>query len=159
MSTTYTREELENLTHDELKKLAAELEMEGAQIKKARRYFVDEFWKRIGEERVKVQELAEGQMAAVKNGDKHILFAKVEGKIYAFNNRCPHKGFPLHKGTLEGHTLTCAYHGGQFDVRSGACVKHPYATYPCMRFEVAVLDDGTVECKESTVSKNVRTEN
>jgi nitrite reductase/ring-hydroxylating ferredoxin subunit len=156
MSKTYNREELEKFSYGELKKLAAELEMEGAQIKKARRCFVDEFWKRIGEQRIKALELGEGEMKAVKIGERSILFTKVEEKIYAFNDRCPHKGFPLHKGTLDGHTLTCAYHGGQFDVRSGACLKHPYTTYPCMRFEVAVLDDETIECNESGLNRPER---
>lgn len=147
MKDTYSREELERLPYDELKKLAAELEMEGARIKKVRHYFVEQFWKRIKERPVKAQELREGEMVAVRIGEKHILFAKVEGKIYAFNDRCPHKGFPLHKGQLEGHTLTCAYHGGKFDIRNGACVKHPYATYPCKSFAVNVLEDGTIECE------------
>ena len=147
MNQTHSREELEQLSHAELKKLAAELEMEGAQIKQTRHYFIDEFWRRIEDRPIKVAELSDGEMAAVRIGNKPIVFAKVEDKIYAFNDRCPHKGFPLHKGSLEGHTLTCAYHGGKFDIRSGQCLKHPYATYPCQSFAVDVAQDGTVECK------------
>jgi len=147
MNKTYTREELERLTHDELKKLAAELELEGAQIKKVRHYFVDEFWRRIEDRPIKAPELGEGEMAGARVGNAPIVFAKVEGRIYAFNDRCPHKGFPLHKGRLEGHKLTCAYHGGKFDVRDGRCLKHPYKTYPCRSYEVAVRDDGTIECQ------------
>ena len=147
MNQTHSREELEQLSHAELKKLAAELEMEGAQIKETRHYFIDEFWRRIEDRPIKVVELSDGEMAAVRIGNKPIVFAKVEDKIYAFNDRCPHKGFPLHKGSLEGHTLTCAYHGGKFDIRSGQCLKHPYATYPCQSFAVDVAQDGTVECK------------
>jgi nitrite reductase/ring-hydroxylating ferredoxin subunit len=147
MNQTHSREELEQLSHAELKKLAAELEMEGAQIKETRHYFIDEFWRRIEDRPIKVAEVSDGEMAAVRIGNKPIVFAKVEDKIYAFNDRCPHKGFPLHKGSLEGHTLTCAYHGGKFDIRSGQCLKHPYATYPCQSFAVDVAQDGTVECK------------
>ena len=147
MNQTHSREELEQLSHAELKKLAAELEMEGAQIKETRHYFIDEFWRRIEDRPIKVVELSDGEMAAVRIGNKPIVFAKVEDKIYAFNDRCPHKGFPLHKGSLEGHTLTCAYHGGKFDIRSGQCLKHPYATYPCQSFAVDVAQDGTVQCK------------
>ena len=147
MNQTYSRKELEQLSHAELKKLAAELEMEGAQIKETRHYFIDEFWRRIEDRPIKVAEVSDGEMAAVRIGNKPIVFAKVEDKIYAFNDRCPHKGFPLHKGSLEGHTLTCAYHGGKFDIRSGQCLKHPYATYPCQSFAVDVAQDGTVECK------------
>ena len=147
MNRTSTREELEKLTYDELKKLATELEMEGAQIKKVRHYFIDEFWRRINDRPIMAPELGEGEMAAVRLGDQPILFAKVDGKIYTFNDRCPHKGFPLHKGKLAGHMLTCAYHGGKFDVRGGKCLKHPYETYPCLSFAVSLGDDGTIECK------------
>ena len=147
MNRTYTREELERIPYDELKRLAGELEREGAEIKKTRHYFIAEFWKRIQAQPLAARELGEGRMAAVRIGDKSVLFARVKDKIYAFNDRCPHKGFPLHKGALEGHTLTCAYHGGKFDVRSGACLKHPYETHPCMSFGVTVLEDGTVEPK------------
>jgi nitrite reductase/ring-hydroxylating ferredoxin subunit len=147
MNQTYTREELQKLNYDELKKLSVDLEKEGAQIKKVRHYFIDEFWQRLKARTLKAPELGEGEMAGMRLGDTPLLFAKVDGKIYAFNDRCPHKGFPLHKGTLEGHTLTCAYHGGKFDVRDGRCLKHPYATYPCVNFAVTVGDDGTIECK------------
>src|SRR5262247_986874 len=144
MNKTYSREELDGLGYDELKKLATELELEGAQIKKVRHNFIDEFWRRINERPVKAPELGEGEMVAARIGNQPILFVKVDGQIRAFDDRCPHKGFPLHKGTLEGHTLTCAYHGGKFDVRNGACLKHPYETYPCMSFAVTASDDGTI---------------
>ena len=147
MSQTYTRDDLEQLSHAELMKLAAELEMEGARIKKTRHYFIDEFWRRIGDRSIKVAELRNGEMASARLGDKPIVFAKVEDKVYAFDDRCPHKGFPLHKGSLVGHTLTCAYHGGKFDIRNGECLKHPYATYPCQSFAVDVAEDGTIKCK------------
>ena len=147
MNQAYSREELEQLCHAELKKLAAELEMEGAQIKKTRHFFIAEFWRRIESRPIKVAELGKGELAAVRVGDKPIVFAKVEDEVFAFDDRCPHKGFPLHKGSLDGHTLTCAYHGGKFDIRSGQCLKHPYATFPCKSFTVHVADDGTVECK------------
>ena len=147
MNQAYSREELEQLCHAELRKLAAELEMEGAQIKKTRHFFIAEFWRRIESRSIKVAELGKGELAAVRVGDKPIVFAKVEDKVFAFDDRCPHKGFPLHKGSLDGHTLTCAYHGGKFDIRSGQCLKHPYATFPCKSFTVHVADDGTVECK------------
>ena len=147
MNQVYTREELEKLSHAELKKLAAELEMEGAQIKKTRHYFIAEFWRRIENRPLNAAELGEGETAAVRLGDQPIVFAKVDDKIYAFNDRCPHKGFPLHKGSLDGHALTCAYHGGKFDIRNGQCLKHPYETYPCQSFTVHVAEEGTIECK------------
>lgn len=147
MNRDYSREELEQLSHAELKKLAAELEMEGAQIKKTRHYFIDEFWRRLGDRPIAAAELSDGELGATHIGNNPILFAKAAGKLCAFDDRCPHKGFPLHKGSLDGHTLTCAYHGGKFDIRSGACLKHPYETFPCQSFVVEVAEDGTIESK------------
>ena len=147
MNQTYSRAELDQLSYAELKKLSAELEKEGAQIKKTRHYFIDEFWRRLGDRPIAAAELSDGDLAARRIGNKPILFAKAAGKFCAFDDRCPHKGFPLHKGSLDGRTLTCAYHGGKFDVQSGACLKHPYETLPCESFAVVVANDGSIECK------------
>lgn len=42
-----------------------------------------------------------------------------DGKIHAIDNRCPHMGFPLHKGTLKDGILTCHWHHARFDLASG----------------------------------------
>ena len=40
-------------------------------------------------------------------------------QIYAIDNRCPHMGFPLHKGTVKDGILTCHWHHARFDLASG----------------------------------------
>jgi nitrite reductase/ring-hydroxylating ferredoxin subunit len=40
-------------------------------------------------------------------------------KIYALDNRCPHMGFPLHRGTVKDGILTCPWHHARFDLGSG----------------------------------------
>ncbi len=42
-----------------------------------------------------------------------------DGKVYAVDNRCPHMGFPLHRGTLQNGILTCHWHHARFDLKSG----------------------------------------
>ena len=42
-----------------------------------------------------------------------------EGKVHALDNRCPHLGFPLHRGTIEDGILTCHWHHARFDLNSG----------------------------------------
>lgn len=144
MKRTPSNEELARLKYEELEELAAELAIEDEEIKEQRHLFIKEFWRRMEGGLVTAEDLAEGGVAAAKIGEEPILWAKVEGAIYALSNRCPHRGFPLHKGKLEGYTLTCAYHGGQYDIRTGACLRHPTETYPCESFEVRLLEDGTV---------------
>jgi nitrite reductase/ring-hydroxylating ferredoxin subunit len=145
---TFTRAELEKLSYDELNELAAELAEEDEEIKKVRHHFIEEFWKRIPEREIAPGDLGEGEMMGALLGGKPVLWAKVEGNIYALSDKCPHRGFPLHhKGKLEGYTLTCAYHGGRYDIRTGACLKHPTETYPCEQFQVQTAPDGTIRCE------------
>ena len=145
---TPTRAELEKMSYDELDELAAELAEEDEEIKTIRHYFIDEFWKRMPEKAIAPADLGEGEMIGVSSQSTPVLWAKVEGKIFALSNKCPHRGFPLHhKGKLEGYTLTCGYHGGQFDIRTGACLKHPTETFPCETFDVQTAGDGTIVCK------------
>ena len=41
-----------------------------------------------------------------------------KGKIFAVDNRCPHMGFPLHRGTVDNGVLTCHWHHARFDAQS-----------------------------------------
>ncbi|MEP6576470.1 MAG: Rieske (2Fe-2S) protein, partial [Nitrososphaerota archaeon] len=42
-----------------------------------------------------------------------------EGRVYALDNRCPHMGFPLNRGTTKDGILTCDWHHARFDLKSG----------------------------------------
>ena len=46
------------------------------------------------------------------------LFSHGDG-IFAVENRCPHMGFPLHKGSVCDGILTCHWHHARFDLASG----------------------------------------
>ncbi len=59
-----------------------------------------------------------GCLAAQVDGHTLALFA-YGGKVYAVDNRCPHMGFPLDRGTLKDGILTCHWHHARFDLASG----------------------------------------
>ena len=40
--------------------------------------------------------------------------------VIALDNRCPHMGFPLQRGSIEDGILTCHWHHARFDLRSGS---------------------------------------
>jgi nitrite reductase/ring-hydroxylating ferredoxin subunit len=40
-------------------------------------------------------------------------------KVYAVDNRCPHMGFPLNRGSVKDGILTCHWHHARFDLTSG----------------------------------------
>ena len=52
------------------------------------------------------------------NGHTIVLFAH-DGQMYAVDNRCPHMGFPLHRGTVADGILTCHWHHARFDLMTG----------------------------------------
>jgi nitrite reductase/ring-hydroxylating ferredoxin subunit len=52
--------------------------------------------------------------------DRHVLCLFADGdEVQAIDNRCPHMGFPLHRGTVCDGILTCHWHHARFDLRTG----------------------------------------
>jgi nitrite reductase/ring-hydroxylating ferredoxin subunit len=52
--------------------------------------------------------------------DGHTLCLIADGEaVHAVDNRCPHMGFPLHRGTVSDGILTCHWHHARFDLCSG----------------------------------------
>ena len=49
-----------------------------------------------------------------------------DGEAYAVEDRCPHMGFPLHRGSVENGLLTCHWHHARFDLVSGGTLD-PFA--------------------------------
>ena len=56
----------------------------------------------------------------VVNVERHtIALVSDRGAVRAVDNRCPHMGFPLHRGSLRDGILTCHWHHARFDLASG----------------------------------------
>src|SRR5438105_5610180 len=61
---------------------------------------------------------AAGHQVVGLNG--HTVCLLTEGDaVYAVDNRCPHMGFPLHRGTVSDGILTCHWHHARFDLCTG----------------------------------------
>jgi vanillate O-demethylase monooxygenase subunit len=54
------------------------------------------------------------------------LYRLTNGGIAALLDRCPHRFAPLSRGTREGDTIVCGYHGLTFSP-AGKCVRNPFA--------------------------------
>jgi len=66
-----------------------------------------------------VESLWPGEMKGVIVSSTRVLLVNVDGALFAFEDRCLHKGVELSKGALSGDILTCSAHAWQYDVRSG----------------------------------------
>jgi nitrite reductase/ring-hydroxylating ferredoxin subunit len=61
---------------------------------------------------------AAGCLSVQVNGHTLALFAYGDN-VYAVDNRCPHMGFPLDRGSVHNGLLTCHWHHARFDLASG----------------------------------------
>lgn len=52
-------------------------------------------------------------------GESIVVIANVDGQFYAMDGICAHQGGPLAAGELLGCTLTCPWHGWQYNVETG----------------------------------------
>ena len=68
-----------------------------------------------------LSELAKDSGKAVELGGQSVAIFNVEGKIYAMQNHCMHRGGPLADGYIEDGRVTCPWHAWQFDIKTGAC--------------------------------------
>ena len=66
-----------------------------------------------------LEELKARRMTVVRGGTCPLLVVHDGGKFFALDNRCPHLGFPLHRGSIKDGILTCHWHHARFDLASG----------------------------------------
>ena len=66
------------------------------------------------------------------------VFAK-DDTFAAVDNRCPHMGFPLDRGTVKNGILTCHWHHARFDLASGGTFD-PFAD-DVRSFPVSIIDN------------------
>ena len=89
-----------------------------------------------------VTELQSRGMLVTKVGSHGVCVVWSDGQAYAVDDRCPHLGFPLHRGSVEDGLLTCHWHHARFDLCSGGTLD-PFAddvrTYP-----VEIRDDRVI---------------
>lgn len=89
----------------------------------------------------RISDVQEGSARLV--GDAAVF--NVSGSLCATQAKCPHQGGPLNEGHVTGSTVTCPWHGSQFDVCSGAVLRGPAVT-PLQTYNVVVEGDmGRVE--------------
>ncbi len=68
-----------------------------------------------------------------------VVLARVDGEVYALEDRCSHQDYPLSAGDLEDGQVECAFHGARFDVCTGRATQLPAIT-PVRTFDVEVRD-------------------
>ncbi|MFV0384340.1 nitrite reductase small subunit NirD [Paracoccus sp. (in: a-proteobacteria)] len=66
------------------------------------------------------------------------VFRTADDRVFALDDRCPHKGGPLSEGIVHGDHVTCPLHNWVFDMNSG---------------RAQGIDDGAVRTYQVRISK------
>ncbi len=84
-------------------------------------------------------DVAPGMGIVAEVNGRAIAVFNVDGTIHAIDNTCMHRGGPLGEGELEEDTVTCPWHGWQYNVKTGACINNPSTSVKS--YEVTVEGD------------------
>lgn len=76
----------------------------------------------------------------VQVGEVAIGLYRVKDAVHAMEDACPHAGYPLSAGRLEGCVILCGAHGWPFDVRTGFDPEHADG-FPIPCFAVRIEGD------------------
>ncbi|MGA9278452.1 Rieske (2Fe-2S) protein [Ilumatobacter sp.] len=67
-------------------------------------------------------DLAEGSMKMVRVDGERVCLVRTASGVHAIDHACPHEGYGLTQGVLDGDVLTCAWHNWKFRVSDGTCL-------------------------------------
>lgn len=91
-------------------------------------------------------DIPEGAAVRIEVDGTPVAIFHSGGAFYAIGDTCTHEEWSLSEGELvDDHTVECALHGAQFDLRTGDAICLP-ATGNAGRYEV-VVEDGIVKVK------------
>ena len=66
-------------------------------------------------------DIAEGESRPFSVNGTHLALFRYEGRFHAVDNRCPHMGYPMSKGSIRDGVLICHWHHWEFDLNTGGC--------------------------------------
>jgi len=93
---------------------------------------------------LKKEDLAPGSCTTVDVKGTKIALFNAGGTFYAIDNTCLHRGGPLGEGFLNGKTVTCPWHGWEYNVENGKCETTPGVSVK--RYDVRVAGENVEIC-------------
>ncbi len=72
-----------------------------------------------------LKDAADDQIKKMEVGGKKLILVKHDGKFFALDGTCTHKGGALGKGLVLDGKIVCPLHGAEFDLASGTVAKGP----------------------------------
>lgn len=73
----------------------------------------------------KASEIEDGEVKVFNVDGQAIAVARSGGSLYAFDDTCTHAQCSLAEGDLDGTTVICPCHDGEFDITTGEVLDGP----------------------------------
>ncbi len=74
-------------------------------------------------DQLSIDDLEVGSMKMLKVDGHRVCLVRTADGLHAIDHACPHEGYGLTQGELDGDLLTCAWHNWKFRVTDGTCVQ------------------------------------
>lgn len=97
----------------------------------------------------RAEKIPEGERKIIEVDDLSIGIFHHKGEWYAVRNYCLHRGGPIATGPLSDDTLTCPWHGYQFNLCNGELLMDPSAALETYAVEVR---DGEVYVRVPSIT-------
>jgi 3-phenylpropionate/trans-cinnamate dioxygenase ferredoxin component len=94
--------------------------------------------------RIPCRELPSGSMIRIDHPPFHVLVVNVGGQYFAIEDACPHSGWSLSLGKLDGHKITCPGHAWVIDLQTGRVLLPPGLDDRCVRYHVELQAEHVV---------------
>lgn len=88
----------------------------------------------------KISDVPAGTAKSFLVKNEVIAVFNLNNNYYALRDQCSHMDLPISDGIIEQSRVTCAYHGAEFDIKTGKALCAP-AYDPVESFEVMVQDE------------------
>ena len=89
----------------------------------------------------KINEIKIGQMKKISIDEKEVVIANFDGNFFAVDDTCTHAGASLSEGKLDDTTITCDWHGAQFDCKNGKLKKFPVQINDLKSYKLVIESD------------------
>lgn len=93
------------------------------------------------------KDIPSGQAIAVEVRGERIAVFNLNGTFYAIADTCMHRGGPLSEGKIEGATVTCPWHGMQYDIQTGYVV----GSTLCLKSYTVVVEGDDLKIESPTL--------
>lgn len=86
---------------------------------------------------------------------RELAVFRIDGEIFVTNDKCTHGIASLSEGEVENHVVTCPFHGGCFDIRTGEPLAEP-AVKPLKTYPVSIIEGWIAVEREKLPVHNIQ---